>query len=100
MHTSLIHRYRQCSGHGAQTSLVRVGLRLTLPDVPSAGTLPSGMTTLRQYVDELSAQLKLARAKQETDAKAVKDLQEENLRLKQLVESASEVRIFRLSATP
>ncbi len=51
----------------------------------------ASMAALRQHVEQLQSQLRLARAKQEADAALVEELQRDNTRLKQLVESASEV---------
>ncbi|GIL42763.1 hypothetical protein Vafri_156 [Volvox africanus] len=77
------------SGNGSQPNTVRAGHGMLLPDPP--GIAPVGMTALRQHVEELSSQLKYARTKQETDGKLIKELEAENARLKNLVDSAGEV---------
>ncbi|GLI69120.1 hypothetical protein VaNZ11_013673 [Volvox africanus] len=77
------------SGNGSQPNTIRAGHGMLLPDPP--GVAPVGMTALRQHVEELSSQLKYARTKQETDGKLIKELEAENTRLKNLVDSAGEV---------
>lgn len=51
------------------------------------------MVALRRHAEELTRQVRLARAKQETDAQAIQELQQDNARLRRLMESANEVRL-------
>lgn len=56
------------------------------------GLPPYGqLTHLHMHVDNLAAQLKLAKAQQDADAFMIDQLQRENLRLQQLADSAHEV---------
>ena len=49
------------------------------------------MSQLRIYVETVSAQLRLAKAKEESDTVLIEQLQRENGRLQELADSASEV---------
>jgi hypothetical protein len=59
----------------------------------AGGASGSGMqmSQLRVYVETVSAQLRLAKAKEESDTVLIDQLQRENGRLQQLADSASEV---------
>lgn len=58
---------------------------------PSPAPAPGQMSHLRLHVEALSAQLRLAQAKELSDERLMEELQRDNARLQQLADSACEV---------